>query len=462
MKLLTRICLVFLSISASSNGFTLEPENSSQNIRLTLPTSSAPTITPQTQLKALNILIKRRQYKQAFSLANRLLETYEGEPKFDFQFGMAAVETGHYDAALFAFERLVFTYPNQARYRLELARTHFYLRNLKRAELEFKKIIKLNPPIAVKKNIELFLGKITELNRMTEPRLLLTIDLGSGYDSNINSATNERELPKEELVFPVDIVLNDESRETGSSYWNTLINFGYLSPLSKTSSYDIRTVYSKRANTQVTSYNLDTAMLEAGYGFYIDAIKWRGAGRYQKILLDGESFLNTSSFIGQATWQMKSSASLNFSMNYGMSSYDANPDGDMTLQQFNITYSAPVKKDNWFFTFIFGSDSADNSLYKFNEKNYQGFTYYSSTFLGQRASRYWMVNVVSSKYGAINSTLFSKLRKDTSITTGIGWRYSFNSKFSFRNDYSATLSNSSLKANTYNRYKTEFGLTYSF
>ena len=463
MKQLARLLLVLLSITATSNGFAVDATETKQTTTQAAgQINPSPAVTPEIQLEALDVLIKRRQYKQAFSLASRLVEAYEGEPKFDFQYGMAAVETGHHDDALFAFERLVLIYPNQARYRLELARTHFYLRNLKRAELEFKKILKQNPPTPVKRNVKLFLDKIVELNRMVEPKFLFTMDMGAGYDSNINSATNERELPKEELVFPVDIVLNDESRETGSSYWSTLLNLGYLSPLSKTSSYDIRAVYSKRTNTEVTTYNLDTAMLEGGYGFYTGPVKWRGAGRYQLINLDGESFLNTTSAIGQATWLMKSGANLNFAMNYGMSSYDASPDSDMTLQQFNITYSAPVKKDNWFFTFIFGSDSAENSSNEFSAKSYQGFTYYSSTFLGQRANRYWMVNVLSSEYAAINTGLYSKLRKDTSVMAGLGWRYTFSSNFSFRNDYSASISDSTLEANTYNRFKAELGLTYSF
>jgi len=463
MKQLARLLIVFLSLFTASNGFAEQEAK-------TFPYSSKSKhdstqylkLSPKLQLEALSVLIKRRQYEAAFKLATQLVETFEGESKFDFEYGMAAVETGHYDDALFAFERLVLTYPYQARYRLELARTHFYLRNLKRSELEFKKILKQNPPAPVKRNVQIFLDKIVELNRMVEPKFLFTMDMATGFDSNINSATSEKELPKEELVFPIDIVLDDESRETSSSYWSTLLNLSYLAPISKTSSYDIRTVYSKRANAEISTYDLDTFMLEGGYGFYTGSVKWRGAGRYQLIHLDGESFLNTTSGIGQATWLMKSGANLNFAFNYGMTNYETNPDGDMAVQQFNVTYSSPVKKQNWFFTFLFGSDTADKAANKFNEKSYQGFTYYNSSFMGQRGNRYYMINVLSTEYGAINTGLYNKLRKDTVITAGIGWRYSFNSQFSVRNDYSATTSDSTLEASTYNRFKAEFGLTYSF
>jgi tetratricopeptide (TPR) repeat protein len=459
MRRLKQIYLILIGITISFNGYA-EGDRSVNNQANTSNTATESKTSKQ--LDALEVLIKRRQYKQAFLLASRLVEELEGDAYFDFQYGMAAIETGHYDDALFAFERLVLIYPNQARYRLELARTHFYLRNLIRAEIEFKKILKQNPPSAVKYNVQLFLDSIVDLNRMVEPRLLFTIDMAAGFDSNINSATAEEELPKAELSFPVDIVLNEESRETDSAYWSTLMNFSYLSPISKTSSYDVRAIYSKRTNSEIDTFNLDTAMLEAGYGFYTGAVKWRGAGRYQLVNLNGESFLNTTSAIGQATWLLKSGGNLSFAINYGMSSYDLNPDGDITQQQFNATYSSPVKKNNWLFTFMFGSDSAAESSNKFNAKNYQGFTYYSSSLISQKTSRYWMFNVLSSEYGAINTALYSKLRKDTVATVGIGWRYSLNTNFSIRHDYSATVSDSSLVASTYNRYKAEFGLTYSF
>ena len=455
MKQSTLLIVMLLNMLIASNGYTqneLDQVNSSDSL---IERASDP-------LEALGILIKRRQFKPAYNLAHGLAEEFEGEPYFDFLYGMAAIETAHYDDALFAFERLLLLYPNEARYRLELARVHFYLRNLTRAEVEFKKILKQNPPDTVKRNVQLFLQSIADLSRMVKPRLLFTVDMAGGWDSNINSATNEGLLPKEEVVFPIDIVLSDESRETGSGYFSSLLNFNYLSPISKTTSYDVRAVYTKRVNTKIDTFNLDTAMFEAGYGFYIGAIKWRAAGRYQLVNLDDEPFLNIASGIGQGSWLLKSGANLNLSMTYGNSSYESNPNGDMTQQQLNVTYTSAVKNDNWFFTFLFSSDTAAEDSNKHSGKNSQGFTYYNSSLINQRTSQYWMFNLLSSKYKAINTVLYSKLRKDTVATAGIGWRYSFNTNFSIRNDYSATISDSSLVANSYERFKAEFGLTYNF
>jgi tetratricopeptide (TPR) repeat protein len=456
MKQLTLLFVMLLNMLIASNGYT---ENRSDQFEA--PDSKSEK--GSNPLTALNTLIKRRQFKQAYSLAHSFVEDLEGEPGFDFLYGMAAIETAHYDAALFAFERLLLLYPNQARYRLELARIHFYLRNLSRAEVEFQKILKQNPPDTVKRNVQLFLDSIADLSRMVKPRRSFSVDMAGGWDSNINSATDDSFLPKEELTFPVDIVLNDDGRETGSSFFSALLNFNYLSPISKTTSYDVRATYTKRTNSKVDTFNLDTAMFEAGYGFYTGAIKWRAAGRYQLVNLDNESFLNSASGIGQATWLFKSGANLNLAVNYGYSHYDSKPNGDITQQQFNLTYSSAIKNENWFLSFLYASDSADDDSNRYSGKKSQGLTYYRSSLLNQRTSQYWMFNISSSEHSAINTAAFyNKLRKDILATVGIGWRYSFNTNFSIRNDYSATVSDSTLVANSYDRFKAEFGLTYNF
>ncbi|WP_396587671.1 tetratricopeptide repeat protein [Bermanella sp. R86510] len=433
---------------------------------LTSANAQEPEISPeqtrQARLQALEVLINRQQFEQAFTLASKMKETEEGNAQFDFNYGMAAIETGNFDQALFAFERLLFMDPRNPRYRLELARTHFYLRNLTRSEVEFKKVLALNPPLAVQQNVQQFLDEIANLYRRVQPEFYATIDLGGGYDSNINSATSERELPSEELIFPVDIVLNDASRETGSAFWSTLLNFAYVSPISKTQSWDVRALYNKRANSEIPDYDLDTIIAEGGYGFFTGPVKWRTAGRYQTVQLDGEDFVDTLSVLGSANWRQKSGASYGIGFNYGQTSYDISSDNDITQTQFKLTYQTAPKRSSWLFSLIFGDDAADKSINNYNGKSYQGASVQNQTLYSQRSSYYWMASITAGKHDAINSALYTKLRKDTNLSTMFGWRYYFTSSFSFRNDYSYSYQDSTLEANTYSRAKVEVGINYRF
>jgi tetratricopeptide (TPR) repeat protein len=416
----------------------------------------------QARLEALAVLIKRQQYPQAFELADRLAFQYEGDATFDFQYGLSAVETRHYDEALFAFERLVIGAPEQSRYRAELARTHFYLHNLIRAKIEFEKVLKQNPPEAVQKNVTRFLEKIKDLQHAVQPRFMFAMDMAGGFDSNINSATDELalDLIVEDVLFQ-DVPLNDDARETSSGYWSTLLNFGYLSPLTKTSSYDVRLIYSNRTNSETDLYNLDTAMAEVGFGFFTGRIRWRMAGRYQYVQLNSEEFLNNASVILQSQYVLRRGARYGLTMNLGQSSYPDNKNGDLTQQSYNFSYTSAPKKHSWMFALILGADNASENVNEYNAKSYQGFTYQSTYLWGQRGSRYWLFNLISSEYDAINPAN-AELRKDTAITLGVGLRFAFNSSFSVRNDYSFNYTDSTIVANTYKRAKVEFGLTYSF
>ena len=414
------------------------------------------------RIEALSVLMKRKQFPQAFELADRLVEQFEGDPDFDFKYGMAAIETQHFDEALFAFERLVIGFPDQPRYRLELARTHFYLRNLIRAEIEFHKVLKQKPPEGVVKNVKKFLEQIADLQRTVQPRFMFALDMAAGFDSNINSATNEDNIPKEDTGFSFDTPLDDENQETSSSYWTTLLYVNYLSPLSKTSSYDIRAIYSKRANAEIEIYDLDTAMAELGYSFYTGPIQWRGAGQYQIVQLDGSEFLNATSFQAQGYWRLRSGFTYGLSMNYGKATYTDDPNGDLTQQQVNLSFASAPKRNSWTLSLVFGSEEAEEDINKHNGKTYQGFNYRSTTLWGSRGNRYWLLGITSSEHDKPNPFFPNTLRKDQSITYGYGWRYAFSSSFSIRNDYGLSYTDSELDIYTYKRAKVEFGLTYSF
>ena len=61
----------------------------------------------------MNMLISQGQFQQAYALGQQNLFDLEGEAEFDFLFGLAALETGKPDEAVFAFERIAYVYPDQ-------------------------------------------------------------------------------------------------------------------------------------------------------------------------------------------------------------------------------------------------------------------------------------------------------------------------------------------------------------
>lgn len=91
----------------------------------------------KTSLTELTQLIEQSKFPLAYQLGLTMHEEWEGDEQFDFNFALAASQTGHYNQAIFAFERLLDAHPNNLRFRLEMARCYYFLNNHEAAKREF-------------------------------------------------------------------------------------------------------------------------------------------------------------------------------------------------------------------------------------------------------------------------------------------------------------------------------------
>ena len=414
------------------------------------------------RLDTLLNLIEQRQNVQVFELAELWVADLEGETWFDFYYGLSAIETAHYDEALFAFERLVIRHSNQTRYRLELARTHFYLRNLIQSKYEFETVLQQNPPEPVQQNVHKFLRSIANLQASIRPKLSASFSTATGYDSNINSATRDKTLPKEELIFPVDIILNDESRQSGSIYWSNNMNVFYSKPINKSQQYDLRAVYSKRNNEKTDTYNLDSLMTEAGYSLQQNTLNWRGAIRYQLLHLNTQKFLESYTLTGQVQWRTAYSYIAGLSMNYGLSQYANNSSNNTNTKSINLSLASEPKKHNWLSSISFTQDSAEHDSHDFIGKDQLALNFQLNSMWKNRITSTALVSFNHNKHHDINGAFYTKKRIDKITTVAAGLYYDINSHLNIHNNYSYSDNLGSLSANTFTKGKVEFGLNYSF
>jgi len=131
-------------------------------------------------------LVEGGKAAEAYELGKKSQDAY-GDPLFDFYFGVAAVDTGHAGDGVLALERYLLNFPDNVSARLQLARGYFVLGEDARAREEFEALQKLNPPADVATTIQRFLDSI----RLRETRYTLStggyIELGAGWDTNVNS-----------------------------------------------------------------------------------------------------------------------------------------------------------------------------------------------------------------------------------------------------------------------------------
>ncbi len=138
----------------------------------------------------LRALLEQGRAAQAYLLGKQLANEL-GKPEFDFYFGVAAIDTGHAGEGVLALERYIVQFPDNDQARLELARGYFVLGELMRAREEFEIVRKRKPPAAVQSNIERFLDSIQAQETRYKTSAAGYVEMGGGYDSNINSGVND-------------------------------------------------------------------------------------------------------------------------------------------------------------------------------------------------------------------------------------------------------------------------------
>ncbi len=133
---------------------------------------------------------KAKNFERSYDIFSKLYISKLSNAKVNFYLGRSAYETGHYEVALAAFERVEMLDSGNLRNKLEMARTYFMLKMYKDAQNKFQEVLN-NPnlPQNVRTNIEMYLAKVK--NVQSRSFTYATINLDWLYDSNVNYGSLE-------------------------------------------------------------------------------------------------------------------------------------------------------------------------------------------------------------------------------------------------------------------------------
>lgn len=162
----------------------------------------------------LSELVREGDFEQAHEYALEHRGAHEGEPQFDLYYGIAALQVGELEEGVFALERVIALEPGFDRARLELARGYFLLEDDRRARREFEIVLAHEPPPAVVSQIEYYLQAMQRRADRYETTATGFVEIGGGYDSNVNSATSD------DTVSTIigNVTLADDSKERDDTF----------------------------------------------------------------------------------------------------------------------------------------------------------------------------------------------------------------------------------------------------
>lgn len=415
-------------------------------------------------LSEFKSLIKNGTPLQAYQYASQHLKQQEGDPEFDYLYGISAIESGEISKGIFALERVLIIQPKNHIARLELARGYFLLEEDVRAREEFTKTLKLNPPPAVKKNIQAFLDKIRLREKRYKASARAYVEVGAGYDTNVTAGPGDAS-----FTSPIfgQLSLDSASLEADDAFYTLNTGAKLIHPVAPGQYLSLGADASLRYHgereefdTQLVSANVLATIIKGSNQYRIE-------GRIQKFFL-GANF-NRQTMSMSAEWQHKydDNVTLSASGYWANSTYtdQATRDARSLISSFGITRKFNASyKPVIFVNAIIGRDDAleDGQAAKSTaSKGILGLRTGAQVQITPRFSLLASVLVQDNDYRAEN-VLHGKTREDTLYTASLAGTWLLADKWRLRGSVNYITNQSNISINSYDRIESGVSLRYDF
>ncbi len=136
-------------------------------------------------------LLQDKQPQQAYDLLHPHEAEWSGYKDFDYLLGVAALDSGRPEEAVFSLQRVVAADPEYPAARMELARAYYETKDFEAARQEFELLERSNPPPFARRVIGNYLSAINRRGVSEKRGVNLFVEFGGGYDTNANGATQD-------------------------------------------------------------------------------------------------------------------------------------------------------------------------------------------------------------------------------------------------------------------------------
>lgn len=175
----------------------------------------------------IQALIDSGDYDAAYQKAESILLENEGNPEFDYLYGMTAVKSNHNGPALFALERVLAVEPDnhQAHYYYALA--YYQSQMYSKAYLEARRLQKKSIDKSLAEEVDKLILK-TQREQKDRKQKWAFVSLTGGYDSNVNGGVNQSGI---QLVNVGFVPLEADAKRFTSDFFEAKVGAGAVWPL---------------------------------------------------------------------------------------------------------------------------------------------------------------------------------------------------------------------------------------
>lgn len=278
------------------------------------------------------------QFEQAYKLG-KTLGSMQGDPHFDFLFGVAAINVGRVPEGVLALERHMAAVPGNDRARLDLARGYFELGDYVRARQEFEFVLRYNPPPDVRANIERYLNAMQTrdaLANRTSSQFFL--EAGFGHDSNVNAGTFNTQI---NLPTGPVVLTDGTSREVSSRFWNLAGSGQWVRRVTPPFAVFAGGNFDYKFNRDASVFDTGNLTAHAGFSLLSGSVFYRVTVADTLMEVDNARYRKLLSSSGEVQYGAGDGVMLNGSVQYSEQSHA----GENSIRDATaLTYSGGAQK----------------------------------------------------------------------------------------------------------------------
>lgn len=374
-------------------------------------------------LTKASAFLKQKDYKNAYDLLEPLESERAGDINFDYLFGVAAIESGEISRGVFALERVLAQQPDNANARAMIAKGYFKGGEAENAKAELENIKSQDSNPELSKLIE---DNLNAINKATGQATTFAafLDLGLGFDSNINSATSNSTI-NIPIFNNAPFELLDPSQEQSSKFWALTAGASFRAPLTKNLSLFGAAQGSTRANWNESMFDPSYVDFNLGVNYrrFIDS--FTVAYQSNNFNVDSERFRNSSGVTGQWQRQLDDQNQVSVFAQTSDLRYPDNNSRDARRSVVGGGWSHAFAGDKAAVLFLSGyggKEDTDDSAFDFLSHDIYGLRASAQMAINYKLVAYANTSYEIREYDE-NEPIFQRKREDDQFDFSVGLRY---------------------------------------
>ncbi len=417
----------------------------------TKPGAAAETSARQKLLQDAARLINSGKAADAYALLAPQQANLAGDPDYDYLLGIAALDSGKPNEAIFALERVLAVNPGNLQARAEIARAYFATGEKELARQEFEAVQSRHPPREVNATIQKFLDAINQ-GQASTTLLSGYLEAAVGSDSNVNSATGSNQVAIPAFGGAI-ATLNASGVETKDSFANISGGGNVRHALSSDWSMFGGASFDQRMNS--TQHIFNTGAINGNVGLNLTKARdsYSAALQLQSFSVDNKRYRDGAGMTMQWQRDLENSSQFSSYIQYTNLKYPDQSVRDANRYVLGMAYASVLGGSYTPAVYL--------GLYAGEEKEKQsGVPYLGQKLYGVRtggeqsiaaqAKLFGSVSIESRHYGG-DDPFFLVTRKDTQADLNMGVKFVMRKLWTLTPQLAYTMNQSNIVINEYKR-----------